>query len=60
MKKLIITFMIILVAWGWTMPLRAQTNDLSSEELEMFRTEVKTERTVSKCTLRLSGARKTT
>lgn len=41
MKKLIITFMIILVAWGWTMPLRAQTNDLSSEELEMFRTEVK-------------------
>lgn len=41
MKKLIITFMIILVAWGWTIPLRAQTNDLSPEELEMFREEVK-------------------
>lgn len=40
MKKLIITFMMIL-AWGWTMPLHAQTNDLSPEELEMFRTEVK-------------------
>lgn len=40
MKKLIITFIVVL-AWGWTMPLRAQTNDLSPEELEMFRTEVK-------------------
>lgn len=40
MKKLIITFMMIL-AWGWTMPLHAQTNDLSPEELEMFRTEVR-------------------
>ena len=40
MKKLIITFIVIL-AWGLAMPLCAQTNDLSPEELEMFRTEVK-------------------
>ena len=40
MKKLIITFIVIL-AWGLAMPLCAQTNDLSPEELEMFRTEVR-------------------
>lgn len=40
MKKLITAFIITFMC-GWTMPLYAQTNDLTPEELEMFRTEVR-------------------
>lgn len=39
--KNLITILIVSLIWGYAMPNYAQTNDLSPEELEMFREEVR-------------------